>query len=178
MKHSSRALSDLGSPFREGMESLLAMVNQSGGTQWEFRPFSTLRDPWEQASLWRQSRSFEEMMIQHNRLIGTGAPFLAQCLFETGPSFGKHVTNALPGQSWHQWGEACDLFLVVDGKANWDVSHEAWKELSTLTLAKGFDSGFAWTQFPDAPHVQLRKGSPLGFYNWNQIDQRMREFWS
>ena len=38
------------------------------------------------------------------------ANFLASVLDGVGPQHGPHVTNALPGLSWHQWGEAVDCF--------------------------------------------------------------------
>ena len=38
-----------------------------------------------------------------------------------GPQKGDPVTNAIPGLSWHQWGEAVDCFWVVNNKAVWDL---------------------------------------------------------
>jgi len=33
---------------------------------------------------------------------------------------GKKVTNAKPGQSWHNWRVAFDFVPVVNGKAQWN----------------------------------------------------------
>ena len=87
----------------------------------EMRPYMGLRDPFEQARLWRQSRSREEIRVRIASLQAQGAAFLAHCLESVGPQHGRPVTNALPGLSWHQWGEAVDCFWLVDGKAEWSA---------------------------------------------------------
>lgn len=83
------------------------------------RPNAGLRDPFEQAKLWRQSRSIEEILAAIDELRSVGAPFLAHCLESVGPQHGDPVTNAPPGYSWHQWGEAVDCFWLLGGKAEW-----------------------------------------------------------
>lgn len=42
---------------------------------------------------------------------------------------GKIVTNAKAGQSKHNKkpSEAFDIAIIVDGKLEWDVNHDAWK---------------------------------------------------
>jgi hypothetical protein len=49
------------------------------------------------------------------------ALFLAQCIERVGKQFGEHVTNAIPGLSWHQWGEAADSAWVVDNEVVWSI---------------------------------------------------------
>lgn len=85
----------------------------------EIRPYCGLRDPFEQAKLWRQSRSADEIHEKLNELDLNGAPFLADCIRRVGPQSGRPVTNTPPGLSWHQWGEAVDCFWLVNGKAEW-----------------------------------------------------------
>ncbi len=93
----------------------------------EMRPYAGLRSPIDQAKLWRQSRPIEEIKARIDAFDAAGAKFLASCLRKAGPQNGDHVTDAPPGYSWHQWGEAVDVFWVVDGKAQW----------STRTSVKG-----------------------------------------
>ena len=55
---SSRDLNDLTVAFREQVEKLLDQCKEQ---EIQMRPFFTLRDPFEQARLWRQSRTSQEI---------------------------------------------------------------------------------------------------------------------
>ena len=81
--------------------------------------FFTLRDPFDQAILRRQSRSTQEIHDKIQELKSKGAHFIVNCLESVGSQAGRHVTNAIPGLSWHQWGESLDCFWLIDGKAEW-----------------------------------------------------------
>ncbi|MCY7360397.1 MAG: M15 family metallopeptidase [Rudanella sp.] len=83
----------------------------------EMRPNETLRSPFSQAILWRQSRAIKEITEKINEFEAKGASFLAHCLQSVGPQHGDHVTNAPPGLSWHKYGEAIDCIWIVDGKS-------------------------------------------------------------
>ena len=76
----------------------------------EMRPYCTVRDPLDQAKLWRQSRTTTTIATQIKKLRDEKAYYLADCLTNVGPQDGRHVTNAIPGLSWHQWGLAVDCF--------------------------------------------------------------------
>ncbi|RQV96667.1 MAG: hypothetical protein EH224_03705 [Calditrichaeota bacterium] len=122
----SRDLNDLIPVFKTQVESLLKLCSDSG---YPMRPFFTLRTPFEQGILWRQSRSTKEIKEKISYLKRKGAPFLAYCIESVGPQNGRHVTNAIPGLSWHQWGEAVDCFWLIDDNAEWSVR----KKLTALT---------------------------------------------
>lgn len=134
------------------------------------RPFSGFRDVAEQARLWRSSRTIEEITAAIERLKSDGAPFLAGMLDSVGPQSGKkEVTKALPGLSWHQWGEACDCVVVENGAAVWDGPGYAVyrEEAERLGLTQ-----ISWERV----HVQLRAfASPLNIYPMAQIDRAMAE---
>lgn len=115
----SREMKDLIPKFRAPVKTLLEQCRAQGV---EMRPSQTLRDPFEQAKLWRQSRSKEEIRAKIKQFRAAGADFLAFCLENVGPQSGDPVTNAPPGLSWHQWGEAVDCFWVVDGQAEWSTT--------------------------------------------------------
>ena len=110
----SRDLNDLIPEFREQVLQLLAACEDSG---YPMRQFYTLRTPFEQGILWRQSRSGKQVDEKIMELRNSNAEFLAYCIESVGPHNGRHVTNAIPGFSWHQWGEAVDCFWLVGGDA-------------------------------------------------------------
>jgi peptidoglycan LD-endopeptidase CwlK len=147
----------------------------------EMRPFYTLRSPFEQAKLWRQSRSTEEVNRAIEELHEKNCHFLAHCLTAVGMQEGRPVTNALPGLSWHQWGEAVDCFWFANGEAVWDIKKR-------VNGVKGYDiyaqeakkieleSGHFWQPFQDTYHVQQRPDpSPLALYSYQKIDQIMKQ---
>lgn len=142
----------------------------------ELRPFFTLRDPWQQARLWRQSRTREQVLEAHLRLDRKGAPWLAQVLLDAGPAHGPWVTNALPGQSWHNYGEAVDCFVVVNGSAVWDANHPGYIAYARLAKEAGLTAGRYWKGATDPVHVQFRQqSSPLHIMSWPEVDQAMKE---
>lgn len=85
------------------------------------RPFYVERSPWAQAKLWRQSRSRLEVQHGIRWLRAAGAAWLASLVEEVGPQFGRWATNAVPGNSWHQWRNAVDAYAEVDGRISWDT---------------------------------------------------------
>jgi len=79
-------------------------------------------------------------------------------LYEKGRSApGKIVTNARGGQSYHNFGMACDF--VRDMKAakgvqpSWDP--EDYRILAEEAEKLGLEAGLDWHTFKDPPHVQL-----------------------
>ncbi|CAB1367535.1 M15 family metallopeptidase [Denitratisoma oestradiolicum] len=162
--------------FSLQVEALLQRCNTEG---LPMRPFFTLRSPFEQARLWRQSRSREQIQAQLTMLRARGAPFLAYCIESVGPQHGNPVTNALPGLSWHQWGEAVDCFWLLDGKAEWSATRKlgggnGYRAYAAAAQDLGLTPGGLWPRLKDWPHVQWRSaGSPLKQYGWKEIDAEM-----
>lgn len=70
------------------------------------------------------------------------------------------VTNAQPGQSWHNFRAAYDVVPLVGGKASWE-DRELWKEVIRIGKAVGLEAGADFKSFPDIPHFQLRNGLTL-----------------
>jgi peptidoglycan L-alanyl-D-glutamate endopeptidase CwlK len=164
--------------FRDKVLELLAGCKARG---YEMRPCVSLRDPYEQARLWRQSRSTEEINKKIQEIEGAGATFLAQCLRSVGPQHGDPVTNALPGLSWHQWGEAADCFWLVDGKAEWSTKkivagQNGYEVYANGAEAIGLTAGGHWKKLKDWLHVQLRSAdSPLAEMSLREIDTAMKQ---
>lgn len=172
----SRDLEDLIPEFRISVEELLARCDTSG---YPMRPFYTLRTPFEQGILWRQSRSRQQIDHKLGELRNKGAEFLAYCIESVGPQNGRHVTNAIPGFSWHQWGEAIDCFWLLDEGAEWSTRRKVngingYVNYGTIARTLGLTAGGFWSSFRDWPHVQLRKESNPGrIYSLLEIDKAM-----
>jgi peptidoglycan L-alanyl-D-glutamate endopeptidase CwlK len=164
--------------FKEKVEQLLANCSNAG---YPMRPTFAIRTPVEQAALWRQSRSGEVVTAQVQTLRDEEAGFLADCIIAAGPSSGEHVTNALPGLSWHQWGEALDCVWIVDGKQNWSTDQLVNGKNGYVVYAQeaknlGLNAGAFWKSFKDWPHVQLRAASgPLKVLTLQQVNDTMKE---
>jgi len=174
----SRAIDDLVPELRPKARTLIERCRVRGI---EMRTYETLRTPLEQGIIWRQSRTREQVQAKIQELRNAGAEFLAFCIESVGPQSGRHVTDAPPGLSWHQWGEAFDSFWVVNGGAEWSTTkkinglngyHVYAEEAENI----GLTAGGLWTNFKDWPHVQLRsEKSPQRLFTITQIDQTMRQ---
>ena len=166
----SRSMDDLQPGFRATAEKAIALCAEDG---YELRPFYTLRDVWEQSKLWRQSRPRSEVEAGAQKLKANGAIWLAEVLMEVGPQNGRWATNALPGLSWHQHGEAIDCFVAEGNKASWSARHPGYKAWGTHAKSLGLTAGYFWSQ-RDAVHVQLRPERVLKRYSWAELDQLMQ----
>jgi peptidoglycan L-alanyl-D-glutamate endopeptidase CwlK len=79
---------------------------------------------------------------------------------------GKKVTNAKGGQSYHNFGMAIDICLIIDGKeASWDISKDFdkdgisdWMEIVTIFKSRGWEWGGDFKSIKDAPHFQKTFG--------------------
>jgi hypothetical protein len=163
--------------FRATVNELIA---RCAGRGVEMRPFFALRTPFEQAKLWRQSRSREEIEQRIARLRAAGAGFLAHCIETVGPQHGAHVTNAIPGLSWHQWGEAVDCMWIVERRADWSTVKRVngvngYHLYADEAVGLGLDAGGHWRSFKDWPHVQQRAAaSPDRIMALKDIDAEMQ----
>jgi peptidoglycan L-alanyl-D-glutamate endopeptidase CwlK len=84
---------------------------------------------------------------------------------------GKIVTNAKGGQSYHNYGLAFDIVLLVDRdkngtfeSASWETNVDFdgdgkadWKEIVTIVKQYGWEWGGDW-KFIDMPHFQKTLG--------------------
>lgn len=171
-------ISDLIPDFRDRIGQLIKNCASRGILM---VPSETLRTPWQQAIYWRQSRSIVEIRAAIDELQDNGAPWLAGVIDAVGPQHGDEVTRALPGNSWHQWGEAIDCFWEIDGKAEWSTTRKVNGENGYSVYAQeaeklGLNAGLLWKSFKDSPHVQLRsQASPrTAGLSWAKIDAEMK----
>ncbi|CAN5395361.1 hypothetical protein BH10PSE3_BH10PSE3_36880 [soil metagenome] len=143
-------------------------------------PYFGIRTPQEQGKLWRQSRTSADIQAKLADLRAAGAHFLADCIDHAGPQNGPNVTGAIPGLSWHQWGEAMDCFWRLDDKAEWSTTRggaaNGYRIYAAVAVETGLTAGGLWSSLKDWPHVQLRKaGSPLQVgITLQAVDARMK----
>jgi peptidoglycan L-alanyl-D-glutamate endopeptidase CwlK len=92
------------------------------------------------------------------------------------------VTKAKAGYSYHNYGLAVDIVLIIDGKeASWNMITDFdkdgiadWMEVVAVFKKYGWEWGGSWTSFKDYPHFQKTKGYKvsqlLAMYNAGQVD--------
>lgn len=79
---------------------------------------------------------------------------------------GKIVTNARPGQSFHEYRVAYDVVPLRDGKAVWGTSGEdgkLWQRVGALGKAQGLEWAGDW-RFKEYPHFQFVGGFNLAHF--------------
>lgn len=73
---------------------------------------------------------------------------------------GKRVTNAKPGQSWHNWRCAFDFVPIVNGKAMWnDIS--TFEKCGEIAESVGLEWAGRWVKFKEYAHCQYTGGMTL-----------------
>ncbi|MCC7514523.1 MAG: M15 family metallopeptidase [Bacteroidia bacterium] len=82
------------------------------------------------------------------------------------------VTNAKGGQSYHNYGMAVDIVMILDKDGNgtyetasWDDKLDFdgdgksdWQEVVEIFKRYGWEWGGDWNHFPDKPHFQKKVG--------------------
>lgn len=139
----------------------------------ELLVYCTLRSPEEQARLFRRSRTLKEIETKAELFRLKGYDFLADILMDVGPQPGKlgaHVTNAGPGESFHQYGKAFDAVPMQDGKCLWDNDWPQWLIYGDMVKAAGIYWAGSWRYFPEYPHAQDSPTSnPLKVWGADQV---------
>lgn len=153
--------------FREKVETVLAELQAAG---FELRPYCTIRDPFEQAIEWRKGVTSQQIAAACANLRSVGAPRIAKCIESVGAQRGRKVTNAMPGFSWHQFGEAVDCVLITNKRADWDASAQGWVEYARIARKHGLKPG---RDFHDSPHIQFRHHEPHHVFEIARLDNMM-----
>lgn len=153
-------------------EKALLVLDLCKQADFDLLIYCTLRSLQEQAKLYRQSRSRNEINVKIEKFKNRGYQFLADIIEEVGPSNGPHRTNAGPGESWHNYAEAWDAVPLINGKAAWNYSDakDQWDAYGDAVRQVGMNWAGDWTTFKELPHAQMRTGgSPLRSMNPDQI---------
>jgi len=78
---------------------------------------------------------------------------------------GKIVTNAKPGQSFHNHRCAIDVVPIRNGKPVWDAKDPIWQEVGKLGKAAGLEWAGDWKRFREMAHFQYTGGKTLAQLN-------------
>jgi peptidoglycan L-alanyl-D-glutamate endopeptidase CwlK len=73
---------------------------------------------------------------------------------------GPKVTNARPGQSFHNYRVAFDVVPIVHGKAIWN-DNALWQKIGQLGTDLGLEWAGNWKTFKEMPHFQFTNGRSL-----------------
>lgn len=88
-----------------------------------------------------------------------------QALYDQGRILpGKKVTNAKPGQSWHNWRCALDVVPMRAGKPVWGTTGPdgvLWERVGRIGEACGLEWAGRWVKFREMAHFQFTAGLKL-----------------
>lgn len=91
---------------------------------------------------------------------------------------GKKVTNAKFGQSFHCYGLAVDIVLILNDKeASWDINKDwdndkkaDWIECVEVFTKYGWSWGGNWKTLKDYPHFEKTYG-----FSWRQLLEKYND---
>lgn len=119
--------------------------------------YCTLRTLEEQAKLFRQGRSTRKIRKKQEELRNLSFDYFANIIEDVGPQYGNKVTNAAPGESWHNYAEAFDGVPMVGGKPIWKMDNgREWKIYVAAIREQGLYWAGDWKGFKEYVHVQRR----------------------
>jgi peptidoglycan LD-endopeptidase CwlK len=81
---------------------------------------------------------------------------------------GNIVTNAKPGQSWHNWRCAFDFVPIVNGKAQWS-DKALFEHCGKIAESVGLEWAGRWKTFKEMAHCQYTVGATLADYQSGEI---------
>lgn len=145
-------------------------------------PYYGLRSVKNQATLWCRGRNLNEINEQIQFLKITGfincadllkkeRDVLYDPLNKENVSNYDIVTKALPGASWHNYGEAIDCFLK-DNETNipiWDSNDERYEVYANTAQTLGLTAGY-YFRMKDAVHIQHYKQEVDKKYTKDEIE--------
>ena len=156
--------SQLNPDFADKAKQLLDLMQTQG---FQITPTTGVRTLEQQDILWRQSRTTDVINAEFDKLHASNAIYLAAHLCSVGPQYGPHVTNAILGYSWHNWGEAMDVLIEPRDGYTEDQLYKAYAD-NAVTL--GLTAGYYFKNFQDMDHVQLRAQEIPDLYTLVQVN--------
>lgn len=158
----SRDLSTLHPKMRDKVEAWLRATPVS------VLIYCCVREDWEQAQLYAQGRTQDQIDSGVARLRALKLERQADILAQQTPRPGAIVTNAQPGLSFHQtaWlegecgGLAIDFVPILGSKPLWD-DKVRYEDAALAAESVGLSWAGRWTTFHETPHLQLDYGGKL-----------------
>ena len=134
-------------------------------------PYYGYRTLEQQAILWRRSRHVDEVNEKIESLKSQYCDYLASILEGVGPQpMGPWATDAIPGFSWHNWGQAVDFYWLMDNKnVCWDGKGVGYKVLGQQADLLDLRWGGNFSS-PDYGHVQLNHQEVPDLYDTKYVN--------
>lgn len=154
-------------------QKVMLALREAMGQGFHFSAIASIRPAQEQAALWRSGRPWWDIEHQIAYLRSQNAPFIAQCIERATASSPAWQTDLLPGESWHQWGEAMDLVWVTEPGHPFDDT-SGYSALLAICLRLGLVAKYYRRPEGHAIHLQLRQDQKPDL-SWSHIDRRMQE---
>lgn len=154
----SRRIEDLHPEAQQAARQHLLLCADAGI---ELLIYCTFRDAAEQARLFHQGRTAQQVRQKADQLQAAGFPQLAELLRDTVPQPGAKVTFAGPGESFHQYNAAYDCVPLFQGRPVWSTTGSSatlWRKVGELGQQCGLEWAGTWTRFREFPHFQLTGG--------------------
>lgn len=128
-----------------------------------------------QAKIWRSSRSTSQVNAQIGSLRANACDYLADILQNVRPQLkGPWGTNAIPGLSWHNWGQAMDCLLFKDCQMIEKGDDPAYKTYGAMAKQLGLRWGGDFST-PDAGHVQLNQKEVPTLYTLQHVNNHFKK---
>lgn len=163
----TRSLDLLVPEFKVKVIELLARCEKRGV---KMVCYTTRIGPAWEASLYCHSRQWAQVEPTVAQMKAQGAPRLAALLKPELCKRAEWKSNALPGRSWHSWGEAVDCYVAgPNGQALWVSPGYAVYAEEAKNL--GLTAGHYWG-VKDSVHVQLRPDGGVRL-SWPEVEQQM-----
>ena len=87
---------------------------------------------------------------------------------------GYIVTDAVGGESFHNYKVAYDVVPIVAGKAMWDEEHPSWKIVGFLGKEAGLDWAGDWKRSREYAHFQYTGGLTIADFQAGKTLQSLR----
>lgn len=140
--------------------------------------YNTLRTLDEQAKLYRQGRSWGVIKVKCLNLRSAGYNYLADAIERVGPQKeNRKLTNAAPGESWHNLAYAFDAVPLLNKSPAWSYkgNEQLWETYGNACKELGLTWGGDWN-FKDYPHAQEHSESnPLNVYGPDALRKLLEE---
>lgn len=155
MDKSSREMSRLISEMQAPANRVITHCRLQGVDPLIYCTYRSLPD---QARLYRQGRTYPQILTKIDELKSLGFAWLASIIKEVGPQSGPVVTNAAPGESAHNYGEAFDATPLVHGKPVWiyEGNERLFEIFGNALESEGLFWSGRWPNFREYFHGQFQ----------------------
>lgn len=146
----SRSLNDLCPPVRDRAHQF---TSRCDAEDIHVIITCTRRSADEQAALYAQGRMPLAQVSALRRAVGLAPISEAE---------NRHtVTDAVPGDSYHQYDCAFDVAIIEGGKCVWDPEHPSWARVGKIGRECELEWAGDWTRRRECPHFQFTGGLTL-----------------